>query len=310
MLNRFLSALLLLTASLPLSAQSAPLKPTDAAQWQPQLLAWRGQREASLAAPDSWLTLVGLEWLKPGLNSVGAAGDNHIKLQPPAPEHLGLFTASGKTIQLLAPNGGFSPDMLIDGKPAREGLLAVDSAENPSVITYHSLTMMVLERGGRYALRIKDANSPTRANFHGLNWYAPNPRFHLTATWTPYNPPHIEQIPTIIGTTLNLPAPGVAEFDLDGKTLRLEPVLEDPDSKSLFFILKDETSKTTTYQAARFLTTGLPDHGLDKPGQLTLDFNRLVNPPCAYTNYATCPLPPDQNKLPISLEAGEKRYSH
>jgi uncharacterized protein (DUF1684 family) len=214
---------------------------------------------------------------------------------------------SGKTVQLLAPNGGFSPELKIDGNPAREGPLTIEG-EKPSTITWRGLTMVVLERGGRYALRVKDANSPTRTGFHGLNWYAPEPHFRVTALWIPFNPPHIEKIPTIIGTTLDLPAPGVAEFTLDGKTLRLEPVMEG--ANTLFFILRDETSKTTTYQAARFLHTGLPDHGLTQPGVLVLDFNRLENPPCAYTPYATCPLPPDQNRLPVLLDAGEQRYAH
>jgi uncharacterized protein (DUF1684 family) len=99
-------------------------------------------------------------------------------------------------------------------------------------------------------------------------------------------------------------------FTLYDKTLRLEPVLEDPQGKTLFFILRDQTRYETTYPAARYLHTGLPDHGLDQPGLLTLDFNRLENPPCAYTPYATCPLPPAFNRLLVPLEAGEKRYAH
>ena len=106
-----------------------------------------------------------------------------------------------------------------------------------------------------------------------------------------------------------MPAPGIAEFTLDGKTLHLEPVIEDPSGRILFFILRDQTSKTATYGGGRFLHTQLPDHGLDQPGLLTLDFNLLENPPCAYTNFATCPLPPEQNQLGVAIEAGEKRYA-
>jgi uncharacterized protein (DUF1684 family) len=115
-------------------------------------------------------------------------------------------------------------------------------------------------------------------------------------------------IPTVLGTATHLPAPGVAEFTLDGHILRLEPVLEDPKSTDLFFILRDATSKTTTYGAGRFLYTELPDHGVSQPGEVWLDFNRLVNPPCAFTAYATCPLPPAQNRLSVSIPAGEQRY--
>lgn len=307
-------ALVLLAAGLcwfnaaPAAAQSATAT-DDAAQWRQELSAWRAQRGQEISAPDGWLTLVGLEWLKPGFNSVGAAADNHIQLRGHAPDHLGLITVSGKTVQLLSPSGGFPADLLVDGKPAREGPLTTGVAKS-STISWRGMTILILERGDRYVLRVKDANAQTRTEFHGLNWYAPEPRLRVTAKWIPFTPPHIEKIPTVIGTVLELPAPGIAEFTLDGTTLQLEPVTEASEPGTLFFILRDTTSKTTTYQASRFLHTGLPDHGLSQPGLLTLDFNKLENPPCAYTPYATCPLPPDQNRLPVALEAGEQRYAH
>ncbi len=309
----FLTLILVPSGSADLSAQSGTPQPatvsaSDAA-WRQELAAWRTQREHELSAPDSWLTLVGLEWLKPGINTFGTAADNSIRIRAQAPPHFGLLTVSGSTVQLLAPSIGFPADFQMDGKPAREGTLSANDAE-PSTLTWHGLTMVVLPRGGRYALRIKDADSPTRTGFHGLHWYAPDARFRVTAKWIPYSPPHVEKIPTIIGTSLNMPAPGVAEFTLDGKTLRLEPVFEGGERDKLFFILRDATSKTTTYEAARFLHTGLPSDGVDKPGTLTLDFNELYNPPCAYTPYATCPLPPEQNRLAVAIEAGEQRYSH
>ena len=292
----------------------APAPATDDAQWQQELAAWRTQREHELAAPDGWLTLAGLVWLKPGVNSVGAAADNHIQIRAAAPDHIGLLTVSSGTalspsiVQLLSPSTGFPAGLTIDGEPAREGTLNVNDLK-PSIIAWHGLNLVVLNRGGRFALRIKDADSPTRAAFHGLNWYAPDSNFRVMASWTPFTPRLVEHIPTVIGTTLDLPAPGIAQFTLNGKTLRLAPVLEDSAGKTLFFILRDLTSQTTTYQSARFLHTGLPSNGLDQPGTLVLDFNRLENPPCAYTPYATCPLPPPANRLPTALEAGERRYA-
>jgi uncharacterized protein (DUF1684 family) len=313
---------------------------SETARWRLELAAWRAQREQQLAAPDGPLTLVGMEWLKPGVNSVGTAADNQIRVHAQAPEHIGLITVigatpqgqgkaskgqskprnsqgkrgegqgnsgSGQIVQLLSPAGGFPADLKIDGQPAREGPLAVEGAK-PSTISWHGLTMVVLNRGGRYALRMKDADAPTRAGFHGLNWYAPDPHYRVDALWTPFTPAHIEQIPTVLGPALGLAAPGVAEFMLGDRTMRLEPVIEDPEGKTLFFILRDETSTSTTNEVARYLHTGLPSHGLDQRGILTLDFNRLENPPCAYAPYATCPLPPVQNRLGVALEAGEKRY--
>lgn len=308
----------------PAANQPSSAPAFDSAAWNRELGSWRSHHESEISAPDGWLALAGLEWLKPGINSIGSAADNKIHLPAPAPEHLGVLTVLGSepaagskptstksaqptVVQLLAPAGGFSPELTVDGQPAREGSLVVDNAR-PSVIAWRGLSMVVLQRGDRYVLRIKDANSPVRSAFHGLNWYPPDPRYRITARWIPFKPPLVEEIPTVLGTMLKLPAPGLAMFLIDGKVMHLEPVLEDPAGKTLFFILKDETSKTTTYAGGRFLHAGLPDNGLSEPGNLTLDFNQLENPPCAYTNYATCPLPPVQNQLDVALAAGERRY--
>jgi uncharacterized protein (DUF1684 family) len=180
--------------------------------------------------------------------------------------------------------------------------------DKPPAIGWLGLKLTILKRADRFVVQIKDADAPARKAFHGLNWYAPDPRFVVTARWIPFRPPQVEEIPTALGTTLKLRAPGLAMFLLDGKVLHLEPVIEDPRGKTLLFILRDETSTTATYGGGRFLHAGLPDHGLEEPGSLTLDFNRLENPPCAYTTYATCPLPPAQNRLQVALEAGERRY--
>ena len=287
-----------------------------ASQWKTDLLAWRAHREQRLSAPDGWLTLVGLEWLKPGANTVGSAPDNRIRLSDAAPAHLGVIEVNGSDIRLAPPAAGFPPAVLLDGAPVQTAKLADDEAEKPSKLTAGTLTILLLHRGDRYALRIKDSQAPTRLNFHGLHWYAPDPHYRVEARWIPFVPVKKIKIPSIIGVTDEMPAPGVAEFTLDGKTFQLEPVLEDPNAKQLFFILRDTTSRAsssgpaTSYGAARFLYTDFPDHGLDQPGHLTLDFNHLQNPPCAYTAYATCPLPPEQNRLAIALPVGEEKYSH
>ncbi|HEX4320999.1 MAG TPA: DUF1684 domain-containing protein [Acidobacteriaceae bacterium] len=271
---------------------------------------WRVERARQLSAPDGWLTLVGLEWLKPGKNTVGVAADNSIRLKGHAPEHLAVIEVDGSQLKLLAPAGGFAKDLLVDGQAAHEAALQPDDGSKPSLLSTENLSVVLLHRGDRFALRIKDAQSPTRTGFRGLHWYPAQAKYRLTAKWIPFVPAHTEKIPTVIGTTLDMPAPGLAEFTLDGKTVQIEPVLESPDAKELFFILRDATSHTTTYEAARFLYAEFPSNGLDKPGTIVLDFNRLRNPPCAYTPYATCPLPPYINRLAISIPAGEERYSH
>jgi uncharacterized protein len=283
---------------------------TTSAAWQADLLEWRSQRAAQLQAPEGWLSLIGLEWLKEGDNSVGSAADNRIRIAK-APAHLAVVRLENGNLRLLSPQGGFPKDLIVDDhSPEEQTLYADDAAQpsKPSKLKIGTLTIVLIHRDQRIALRIKDLDAPTRAGFHGLHWYAPDTKYRVRAKWIPYNPPKTLDIPTILGTVDKLPAPGAAEFTLDGKVLRLEPVLEEPDSKELFFILRDETSKTTTYGAGRFLYTDLPDHGVSQPGALWLDFNELINPPCAFTPYATCPLPPAQNRLTIAIPAGERRY--
>ena len=273
--------------------------------WKDGLLQWREQRAQHLSAPDGWLTLVGLEWLQPGANTFGSAADNRIRLNAAVADHLGVLELKGNDVYLSTP----ASSLKVNGAPAHALKIDTDG-EKPTVLQAGTLTLLIIHRGDRYAMRIKDTQAPTRIHFQGLHWYAPDPHYRIEAKWIPFTLPHDVPIPTIIGTTIKLPAPGLAEFTLDGKTIQLEPVIEELGDKQLFFILRDTTSRTTTYGAARFLYADFPDNGLDKPGHIVLDFNRLQNPPCAYTPYATCPLPPPQNKLTVALPVGEQRYSH
>jgi len=303
---------LVLSVAVAAAAVVLPLLPVwaspDLNSWESELAAWRARRAESLQAPEGWLSLIGLEWLREGDNSFGSAADNRIQIDAKTPAHVGVVRLEKGTPRLLPPVGGFPKDFLADGRPAQEQALIADDADKPSKLSIGTITIIVINRDGRFALRIKDPQAPTRVGFHGLRWYPPNAAYRVRARWIPYNPPKQLDIPTVLGTTTHLPAPGAAEFTLDGQTVRLEPVLEDPKSTDLFFILRDATSKTTTYGAGRFLYTELPDHGVGQPGELWLDFNRLVNPPCAFTAYATCPLPPPQNRLMIAIPAGEQRY--
>jgi uncharacterized protein len=280
----------------------------DQTAWQRDLLIWRTQRAAGLQAPEGWLSLIALGWLQEGDNSFGAAEDSRVQISGKIPVHVGVVRLEKGTLRLLPPAEGFPKDLLVDGQPAKEQALLADDADKPSKLTIGTITIIVIRRDDRYALRVKDLQATTRTGFHGLHWYEPNANYRVHAHWIPYNPPKVLEIPTVLGTTTHMPAPGVAEFTVDGKVLRLEPVLEDPKATDLFFIMRDATSKTTTYGAGRFLYTEFPDHGLGQPGEIWLDFNRLFNPPCAFTAYATCPLPPPQNRLTVPIPAGEQRY--
>lgn len=288
---------------------TSPAQPQDGG-WQQEIGSWRAQHAVELQKPDGWLALAGLEWLDAGDNSVGSAKDNKIHLPSGGPAHLAVLHLDGESVALNPPEGGFPAGFLIDGKPVQTQTLHTDpdhDKNNPR-LTIGTLNMYVIHRGERFALRIKDAKSPALTGFHGLKWYEPNQAYRVTARWIPYSPQKTFTIATLIGTSYPAQIPGSAEFTLQGKTYRVDPILEDPAVAKLFFVLRDTTSSSTTYGACRFLYTGFPDHGLEKPGELVLDFNKLENPPCAYTPYATCPLPPKQNRLPIPLPVGEQRY--
>jgi uncharacterized protein (DUF1684 family) len=309
-----LMAVLLVLAIAPLAiAYGQPEMAAPFAEdggWQKEVAEWRATHAAELQKPDGWLALAGLEWLEPGDNSFGSAKDNKIHLPASGPSHMGVLHLDGATVTLNPPVGGFPAGFLIDGKLVQAQTLHTnpDHDKNNPHLTIGMLNMYVIHRGERFALRIKDAKSEALIGFHGLKWYAPNQAYRVTAHWMPYSPQKTFTIATLIGTSYPAQIPGSAEFTLHEKTYRLDPILEDPAVAKLFFVLRDTTSATKTYGACRFLYTGFPDHGLDKPGELVLDFNRLENPPCAYTPYATCPLPPKQNRLPIPLPVGEQRY--
>ena len=299
------SCALVLGTALAASAASA-----QETKWAIELVAWRTQHAAELQKPAGWLSLTGLHWMEDGTNSFGSAADNKIKLAS-GPAHLGVLRLGNKTVELLPPQGSdFAPDFLIAGAAAKQQEIHVDPDDDKNAphLTIGSLNMYVIRRADRFALRVKDSKSPALLGFHGLKWYPGDSAYRVVAKWVPYSPQKTITLATLAGTTYDAPVPGAAEFVLSGKTYHLEPVLEDPKATRLFFVLRDPTSATSTYHACRFLYTVLPDHGLDQPGTLTLDFNKLENPPCAYTPYATCPLPPEGNKLPVALPVGEKRY--
>jgi hypothetical protein len=302
-------ALLAVTAGQPEMAVPLAAQPEDGS-WRREITSWRAQHAVELQKPDGWLALAGLEWLEPGDNSFGSAKDNKLHLPTSAPGHLGVLHLQGDSITLSAPAEGFPAGFLIDGRPVQAQTLHTDADhdKNNPRLTIGTLNMYVIHRGERFALRIKDAKSAALTGFHGLKWYPPNETYRVTARWIPYSPQKTFTIATLIGTSYPAQVPGSAEFALQGKTYRLDPILEDSAVAKLFFVLRDKTSATTTYEACRFLYTGFPDQGLDKAGELVLDFNKLENPPCAYTPYATCPLPPPQNRLPITLPVGEQRY--
>ena len=251
--------------------------------YQSEIAQWRSQREARLKADGGWLTVAGLFWLREGPNRFGKDQTNDIVL-PDGPAHAGAFELhDGKVTAAL------------DGE---KRAMAPDSAD---VAKVGRLSLFVIKRGDKYGIRLKDPDSEYRRNYHGIEHFPANEAYRVTARWVAE--PRKIPILNIIGQTEESECPGYAEFRLSGKEMRLSPIIEEPGAKELFYIFRDLTTGKETYPAGRFLYSDMP-----KDGKVVLDFNKAYNPPCAFTPYATCPLPPKENHLPVRIEAGEKKY--
>ena len=248
---------------------------------------WQQQRDQSLRSEDSWLTLVGLFWLKPGDNTIGSADSNDFVLpKGSAPPQVGRLQLQGGKVTFLKPDGSSQ-------------VLSYDE-DHPTVIHSGSISFFVIQRSDKLFVRAKDSASPVLKTFDGMKYFPINPEFHFEARFIP-DPKKIP-ILNVVGQSDLEESPGIVEFTYKGDKYHLRPIYE---GDTLFFLFKDPTNKTQTYQPGRMLNTPLP-----VAGKVDLDFNRSYNPPCTFTPYATCPLPPKENSLPFPVEAGELRYKN
>lgn len=268
--------------------------------YQREVDEWHAGRIRRLTAPDGWLSLVGLDWLAPGVNRIGSAADDDIVLAK-APAHLGTitWTDDGQLCATFEPGQGVT----VDGEPATQAVLQDDRDAQPTRVAFGTVDFIVIDRDGRKALRVRDCEAATRAGFAGIERFPVDPSWRVEAEWQPLDPPFRLATGTVIGTVEAYPAPGKAMFVRDGHAFELYPVLEAPGDTRLFLIFADATSGRETYGAARFLYADMPCDG-----RVVLDFNKAYNPPCAFTTYATCPLAPPENRLGVRVTAGEKRY--
>lgn len=290
---------LALTAALAAALSAAELPP----DYRQDLERWKAQRVERLTAPDSWLSLIGLHWLQPGDNSVGTAEDCTVRLTA-GPAYLGNvhLAADGRVTFVAAPGSLAASDGVpVAGSRTGAVELAYRSGK-PSVVTARNVSFVVIQRGDKVGLRVRDSESDRRRNFAGIDYFPADPAWRIEADWVPFEPAREIPITNVLGQTTPSRSPGKAVFTREGRTFELLPIADGADG-SLFFIISDATSGDETYGAARFLYAAAPQNG-----KVLLDFNRAQNPPCAFTPFATCPLPPKENRLPIRVEAGEKNY--
>lgn len=244
---------------------------------------WRSAHEQTLKSDNGWLAVAGLFWLKDGANRAGSDPKADVVL-PDGPNAAGVFTLRAGAVTFRTEAG--APERHLE--------------PNTDVLSIGRLKIFVIERGDKVGLRMRDPESKMRREFTGERWYPVQADARVTAKFVAE--PRKIRIPNVLGQTSEENAPGYAAFQWRGREVKLYPTA---DGDRLFFIFRDQTSAHGTYGAGRFLYTELP-----KDGRVVLDFNKAENPPCAFTPYATCPLPPKENRLDVRIEAGERDYGN
>ena len=261
---------------------------------------WRGERLEGLRRPDGWLSLVGLFWLDEGANSIGADPASDLVLPPDrASAQLGVLHRAGRQVRFEAAPGAA---VSLGGEPVTSLDLASDVSGELTALEHGSLIFYIIERGERVGVRVKDLESALRHEFTGIDHYPVDPAWRLEARFEPFAEVKMIPVPNITGDVLDQPGHGRIVFAIAGVEHSLEP-LGPPDGE-LFLVFGDETNGAETYGGGRFLDVAPPDGN----GRLVVDFNKAYNPPCVFTPYATCPLPPSGNRLPLAVVAGERSF--
>lgn len=272
-------------------------KSVDPEAYAAELQQWRDARLARLKGPDGYLNLVGLYWLDRPVSTIGSADGNDIRLPDKAVGHVGeLQLQESGVVFVAAPEA----DVRYEDIPVRSLLVSDDTTANPVSLTHGSLAWTVIRREGRFALRVRDYEHPAISAFPPIEHFPINLDLRVRATLKRFSEPRVLSVDTVIeGLGWQPESPGVVEFEIDGQQLQLEAYDAGSD---LFFVFGDLTSGRESYPAGRFLYASMPT------GDATtiLDFNRAYNPPCAFNDFATCPVASPQNRLPVRIEAGEK----
>ncbi len=269
--------------------------------YEGEILAWRDERLARLTRPDGWLSLVGLHWIPLGQTYVGSARDNGTRLAL-GPAQLGMLSlARDGSISLTIPKDA---EATVDGVPAVGRVSLTSDADGPATVVGFNkgdASFVVIKRGDRFGVRVRSALARTRTAFPGLDYFDIDPAFRITARFEPHPPGSTIEIVNMLGMVEKMANPGSLSFEKDGKSFTLQAV--DEGDGQLFLVIADRTSGHTTYAASRFLYAA----PAGKDGTTVIDFNRAYNPPCAFTAYSTCPMPPPENRLDLVVAAGEKK---
>ncbi len=257
----------------------------------------RQAREMHLVSnPRNWFSLVGLFPLFEGKNLLGGDSQNSINIPGINSSQCATLALSKGKVALIEASG----ILLLNDKPATSRIIQSDHDPEPDRLSIGPIQIMLLQRGERFFLRAWHTQSEQVKNFAGLNYFKVDPSFRINARYTPFDEPHTLPIEDAIGTKYPVNFTGRADFVIAGTSCSL---IAEEDEDGFLFSFKDITSRDSTYPAGRYVLTQPPEGN-----QVIIDFNLANNWPCAYTPYATCPLPPSENHLQVRIKAGEKRY--
>jgi uncharacterized protein len=298
--------ILLLAASaaiiLVLAAGCAKKQSVDPATYGKEITEWQTKRSKSISSENSWLTLAGLYWLKPGENTFGSDSSDQIILPPgKIPPVAGSIDWKDSLLTLTAKPGA---GVTVHDSAITKIRLHTDTEGSPTVVALGSVSFYVIRRGDQLGIRVKDKENAARKNFMGLDFFPANPGWRIEGKYEAFPSPKVVPITSVIGTVENDTFPGSVVFTKDGKDFRLIAQTENDPKPMLYFMFSDETGGKETYGLGRQLSVPMPD----STGMVVMDFNKAYNWPCAYTDFATCPIPPRENHLMLRVEAGEKKY--
>ncbi len=263
--------------------------------------AWRADRIDRLKGPQGWLSLAGLFWLKEGENSFGSDASNDLRFPAKAPKRMGQLTLAQGRVLLHAKDG---VEILVDGKPTQAAELAPDQSGSPHKVQWSSLEWYILRRGDRFGVRLRDTLHPARPSLDTIAHFPTDIAWRIPATFQPADQSDSIRLTNVLGMDFTVLPAGTVHFDIDGESFQLTAL--EGGSDSYFMIFSDLSSGVETYGGGRYAY--IPR--ADKMGKTIIDFNKAYNPPCAFTDYATCLLPPPENQLKVMIRAGEMTYGH
>jgi uncharacterized protein (DUF1684 family) len=276
-------------------------QPMTNSSYQKEMQEWQARRLTELTAADSWLSLAGLFWLKEGRNTFGANSSNDIVFPKKAAPQMGAFILENGQVKMKINK---DIKVLVDGKDLKEVMLVSDVAGKTTQMKWQTFSWYLIEREGRFAIRLKDSQNADFQSFKGLSYFPVTEKWKVPAYLKPVAADKTISLRNVIDMDVTMKLEGYLSFEIDGKNYELEAMNGGPDL--YFIIFADETTGVETYGAGRYMY--MPR--VDETGKTYLDFNKAYNPPCAFTDFATCPLPSAKNRLDLAIKAGEKNYKH